>query len=150
MKNINELIKEYTTEEILARAEDYTHSPNLYICDTISEIADSDIDVYYGNLLDWVKNDRESVEYIEESVEEFGQPERFDFYKLIQQGQYLKNERELYNNLEEFGKIWLLAYLRDVEKIEELTKEQAEKIDSLNVDNNMRFEDLIEQFKNED
>ena len=101
-------------------------------------------------MLDWVKNDRESVEYIEESVEEFGQPEKFDFYKLIQQGQYLKNERELYNNLEEFGKIWLLAYLRDVEKIEELTEEQAEKIESLNVDNNMRFEDLIEQFKNED
>ena len=150
MKNINELIKEYTTEEILARAEDYTHSPNLYICDTISEIANFDVDVYYGNLLDWVKNDRESVEYIEESVEEFGQPEKFDFYKLIQQGQYLKNERELYNNLEEFGKIWLLAYLRDVEKIEELTEEQAEKIESLNVDNNMRFEDLIEQFKNED
>ena len=150
MKKINELIKEYTTEDILARAEDYTHCANLYICDTISEIADSDVDVYYGNLLDWVKNDRESVDYIEEAVQEFGQPEKFDFYKLIQQGQYLKNERQIYNNLEEFGKIWLLAYLRDVEKIEELTDEQAEKIDSLNVDNNMRFEELIEQFKNED
>ena len=150
MKKINELIKEYTTEDILARAEDYTHSPNLYICDTISEIADSDVDIYYGNLLDWVKNDRESVDYIEEAVQEFGQPEKFDFYKLIQQGQYLKNERQIYDNLEDFGKIWLLAYLRDIEKTEELTEEQAEKIDSLNVDSNIRFEELIEQFKNED
>lgn len=156
MKNIETLIKEYTdkNEDLILRSADYTHSPDSYICDIISEVADSEIDIYYSGLFDWLKNDPDSVENIEYTLREFGTPTSGndipDFMKILQQGQYYGNEQKIYNNINDFGKIWLLYYLKDVENITELTDEQAEKIEDLDVDSNDKFADLLEKFKNED
>ena len=156
MKNIETLIKEYTgkNEDLILRSADYTHCPDMYICDTISEVADSETDIYYSGLFDWLKNDPDSVENIECALREFGTPTSGndipDFMKILQQGQYYGNEQKIYNNINDFGKIWLLYYLKDVEDITELTDEQAEKIEDLDVDSNDKFADLLEKFKNED
>ena len=94
MKQIKELLKEYEIDsDLLYRVEDYTHAPDNYICDTISEIADSEVDIYYSGLIDWLKNDNDSVENIESALQEFGTPKTDrdgtpDFMKILQQGQY--------------------------------------------------------------
>ena len=147
MKQIETLLKEYENDnDLLYRVENYTHDTNLYICDTISEIADSETDIYYSNLIDWLKNDPDSVENIESAADEFGQPKKFDFMKLLQQGQYYGNEQKLYDNLNEIGKIWLLAYLRDNEKMTEITDEQADFIDELEIDNNDQFGEILDKW----
>ena len=148
MKNINELLKEYENDnDLLYRIEDYTHTPDSYICDTIGEIADSETDIYYSGLIDWLRNDNNSVESIEYAVKEFGiDSNNFDFMRLLQQGQYYQNEQQLYENIDKIGKIWLLAYLRDKENLQEITDEQAEFIDDLDIDSNDRFSDLLDKW----
>lgn len=148
MKNINELLTEYEKNTgLLCRVEDYTHTPDSYICDIISEISDSETDIYYWGLIDWLRNDNNSVESIEYAVKEFGiDSSNFDFMKLLQQGQYYQNEQQLYENIDAIGKIWLLAYLRDKENLQEITDEQAEFIDDLDTDNNDRFSDLLDKW----
>jgi hypothetical protein len=148
MKNINELLKEYESDnDLLYRIEDYTHTPDNYICDIISEIADSETDIYYSGLIDWLRNDNDSVENIEYAVKEFGiDSNNFDFMKLIQQGQYYQNEQQLYKNIDAIGKVWLLAYLKDKENLQEITDEQAEFIDDLDTDSNDRFSDLLDKW----
>lgn len=148
MKNINELLKEYEKEnDLLYRIKDYTNCESSYICDTISEIVDSETDIYYSDLIDWLRNDSNSVESIENAVKEFGiDSKNFDFMKLIQQGQFYQNEQQLYENINAIGKIWLLAYLRDKENLQEITDEQAEFIDDLDTDSNDRFSDLLDKW----
>lgn len=148
MKNINELLKEYESDnDLLYRIEDYTHTPDSCICDIIGEIADSETDTYYSGLIDWLRNDNNSVESIEYAVKEFGiDSNNFDFMRLLQQGQYYQNEQQLYENVDAIGKVWLLAYLRDKENLQEITDEQAEFIDDLDTDSNNRFSDLLDKW----
>lgn len=148
MKNINELLKEYkSNNDLLYRIEDYINCESSYICDTISEIVDSETDIYYSDLINWLRNDSNSVESIENAVKEFGiDSKNFDFMKLIQQGQFYQNEQQLYENINAIGKIWLLAYLRDKENLQEITDEQAEFIDDLDTDSNDRFSDLLDKW----
>ena len=148
MKNINELLKEYESEnDLLCRVEDYTYTPDNYICGIISEIADSETDIYYSSLIDWLQNDCDAVENIKYAVKEFGiDSNNFDFMKLIQQGQYYGHNQHLYENLNEIGKVWLLAYLKDKENLQEITDEQAEFIDDLDTDSNDRFSDLLDKW----
>lgn len=148
MKNIETLIKEYEKEnDLLYRIEDYTNCESSYICDTISEIVDSETDIYYSDLIDWLRNDSDSIESIEYTVKEFGiDSNNFDFMKLIQQGQFYQNEQRLYENIDAIGKIWLLAYLKDKENLQEITDEQAEFIDDLDTDSNDRFSDLLDKW----
>jgi hypothetical protein len=148
MRNINELLKEYESDnDLLYRIEDYTHTPDSYICDIIGEIADSETDIYYSGLIDWLRNDNNSVESIEYAVQEFGiDSKNFDFMKILQQGQYYQNEQQLYKNIDAIGKIWLLAYLKDKENLQEITDKQAEFIDDLDTDSNDRFCDLLDKW----
>jgi hypothetical protein len=152
MKNIQELLKTYENDsDLLYRVEDYTHDPNLYICDVISEIADSETSIYYKDLFEWLQNDRDSVENIEYALREFGTPTSGnsvpDFMKILQQGQYYGNEQKLYNDLNSIGKIWLLAYLRDKENLSEITDEQAEFVDDLEIDNNDKFDEILSKWR---
>lgn len=151
MKQIKDLLKEYeNNSDLLYRIEDYTHCPEMYICDTISEIADSETDIYYSGLIDWLKNDNDSVENIEYALREFGTPtdseKTPDFMKILQQGQYYGNEQKLYAEQDTIVKIWLLAYLKDKENMTEITDEQADFIDELEIDNNDRFADILDKW----
>ena len=123
---------------------------NGYICDIITEIADNNIDIYNSDLMDWAKG---NTSYIEEALEEFGTPTnnrgQADFMRIIQQGQYLCNEQDLYNNLEDSLKFFMYDYIEKELKIKELTEEQNDNLLDWDFsDNNEHLENLIEHIEN--
>lgn len=123
------------TIEALYMLNDYRGSS--YICDAISERADSNVDVYNCDLIEWAKS---HICEIDEAAEELGKPESFIGY--IQQAQFIVNERNLYEGLEKA--IILHAWKIASERAEEVTDEQAEKLDIMDsiIDNNNRVEDI--------
>lgn len=125
-----------------------------YICDMITEVADSFVDIYNDDLLEWAKD---NYSYIEEALDELGTPQdsngKADFIKMIQQGEYLYYERLFYNNLDEFIKYYILKYLIDNE-----ISIDDDKLDNLldyitsEIDHNQEFnevDDCIEEFLKE-
>lgn len=113
------------------------YSGSSYICDAISERADSNIDIYNADLLEWAKY---HLEDIEEANQELGQVP--DIIKQIQQAQFLVNERELYDGLEKA--IIIEAWRIASERVEEVTEEQGEELDAMDtrIDNDDRVEDI--------
>ena len=144
---VKELKKELFTGDFGDCFCDYD---NGYICDIITEIADNHIDIYTVDLLNWCKD---NYAYIEEALAEFGTPKNSngnaDFLKIIQQGQYLAFEQDLYNNLEDNLKNFTYNYILNELKIEEITEEQKEKILDFDfTDNNEQLENIIEYIRN--
>ena len=144
---VKELKKELFTGDFGDCFCDYD---NGYICDIITEIADNHIDIYTVDLLNWCKD---NYTYIEEALAEFGTPKNSngnaDFLKIIQQGQYLAFEQDLYNNLEDNLKNFTYNYILNELKIEEITEEQKEKILDFDfTDNNEQLENIIEYIRN--
>lgn len=123
------------TIEALYMLNDYRGSS--YICDAISERADNNVDVYNYDLIEWAKS---HIYEIDEAAEELGKPDSFIGY--IQQAQFFVNERNLYEGLEKA--IILYAWKIASERVEEVTEEQAEKLDAMDaiIDNNNRVEDI--------
>lgn len=118
-----------------------------YICDCISELADNNVDIYNYNLLEWVKS---NSSYVEDAVAEFGIDSRnFDFFRLLQQGQYMQITDELYSNLDDIITNWIINYIEYDLEIKELTDEQAEQVEELfnKYDNNDEFEYIIEKIE---
>ena len=109
-----------------------------YIQDIFAQIADSAIDNYSCDLLDWAK---ENLEYIEEANIEFGIPENANIIKQIQHGQYYYYEQDLYNNQEDIIKNWILNYIEHYLKIERITEQQKESIFK-NIDYDLYLEDV--------
>ena len=65
--------------------------------------------------------------------------------RIFQQGIYLKNEQEIYENLEDSLKYFMYDYIEKDLKINELTKEQNDNLLDWNFnDNNEQLENLIE------
>ena len=119
------LKKEFDKLQLSDMALDIVENYNDYLCDAIGEVADQSVDYYNSDLAEWLLRNNY---YVNEAVKEFGiDPKNFDIWRLIQQGQYLKNERELYEQIEE---IWIgkaLNYLID-KGIEELEESIYEKL----------------------
>lgn len=89
MLKVKELKKEVSINNIQERISEYNDG---YICDIISKISDSDVDIYYSDLFEWAKD---NWSYIDDACREFGMPDSKDsniIIKLIQMGQYYKNE----------------------------------------------------------
>lgn len=138
MKKIEELKNDLYLGEVGDYFCDYD---NGYICDIITEIADNNIDIYYYNLFEWAKN---NFDIIEESNAEMGAPN--NIIKQIQQGQFLYYERDLYENLHDIVLFRLYDYIEKDLNIDELTEEQTDEIELLNLDdNNEQLENLINE-----
>ena len=94
--------------------EQITEYDNGYIGDIIPEIADSNVDIYNDDLMEWAKG---NTSYIEDAMREFGTPEdgngHPDFMRIIMQGQYYMYEQDLYNNIEDILKYWAYSYIED-------------------------------------
>lgn len=123
---------------------------NGYICDIITEIADNNIPIYNGDL--WEKAKEYQYE-IEEALREFGTPTdsngNIDLMRIFQQGIYLFNERNLYENLEESLQFFMYDYIEKELKIQELTEEQNDNLLDWDFsDNNEKLENLIEHIEN--
>ena len=142
MKKIQDILNEINAEwETTALFSDYKNSSS-YICDAICERADSRIDIYTRDLLEWAGN---HISDIDTAAEELGKPDAFLGY--IQQAQFIVFERELYEDLQN-GILWAI-YKAAEEYAEEITEEQENLLDELadSINNNNRFEDIIEGVK---
>ena len=143
MKNINEEIEslKHDLPDICCQIDEYTSE---YVDDRIHDIADYNVDVYYSGLLDWISENRsEAVEYIEESVAEFGiDSKNFDFWKLLQSGQYLMYERQLYDNKKDTLLLWALNYIKEEKNIEELEDDVFEEIENIDFDKFDKFSEI--------
>lgn len=140
--NLNEELKDINiSRDSIYFVEQYLNSLS-YICDAISEQADSNIDIYYSDLFDWAKN---HFEEINEAMQEFGAMS--DIIKQIQQAQYSYNERQLYDELEEI--ILYAVLLEAKEYAEEVTKEQFSELLEIaeHLDHNDRFDDIKDAVK---
>lgn len=117
-----------------------------YICDIITEIADNHIPIYYNDI--WKKAPAYQNE-IEEALQEFGTPTdrngNADLMRIFQQGIYLFNERNIYENLEDSLKFFMYDYIEKDLNIKELTEEQNDNLlDWGFEDSNEELENLIE------
>ena len=81
-----------------------------YIGDNIFSLSDSKVDIYYYALREWAVD---NYRYIEEAMDEFGMPEKFDFHKFgmpekfdfhrcIAIGQFYAYNNEFYSLVNEF------------------------------------------------
>ena len=129
-----------STVEALYMLSDYRGS--TYIYDAISERADSRVDIYTRDLIEWAGN---HICDIDSAADELGKPD--SFLGWIQQAQFIVFERELYEGLDEavIIKAWRIAS----EYAEEVTDEQADQINDLNfvIDNNNRISDIEDEVK---
>ena len=114
------------------------------ISDSISEYADSSVDIYNSDLLDWAKD---HLGDIEEANQEFGIPEDGGIIQQIMQAQYIVMERELLDSIKEgvVLKAWKVAS----EYTESVTDEQAQELDNMDtiIDANNRIDDITDQVK---
>ena len=114
------------------------------IADSISEYADSSVDIYNSDLLDWAKD---HLGDIEEANQEFGTPEDGGIIKQIMQAQYMVKQNELLDSIKEgvVLKAWKVAS----EYTESVTDEQAQELDNMDViiDSNNRIDDITDQVK---
>lgn len=137
MVNVKEKKEEYKNNLNYTYCDNICDYSDGYICDVITEIADNNVDIYYYDLFEWAKN---NFDAINEANDELGTPN--DIIKQIQQGQYLQIERELYDNFDDMIKLYIYDFIYNVLNIEEITEEQAEKIDDSNFDNNDKLDDV--------
>lgn len=140
---IEELKKDLYIGELGEYWRDYDHG---YISDIITEIADNHISTYYNDIWEQAKDNQE---YIEEGLNEFGTPTddngNADLMRIFQQGIFLKNERDLYENLEDSLKNFMYDYIEKDLNIDEITEEQNDNLLDFDFeDNNKQLENLIE------
>ena len=136
-------------EEVKNSLGDYgdqfcNYSGYQYICDVIFKIPDSNVDISYYDLFDWCK---ENFEYVEEAIGE-GLCDLYnpDIPKMIQAGQYIKIQQDLYNNLDAIMYDYCMNYILNALQLEKITKEQDEQIQEkcTDVDNNDTLEDFTD------
>lgn len=119
-----------------------------YICDVISEIADSHTSIYHSDISEFISN---NVEEVNETIEEFGWNGcGGDLYKAGQMAEYRKNENEMYNELEEGLFNVALSHIQYTMKVEEISDEQLEEIEDLcaDTDSNDRLDDFLGEIEN--
>lgn len=120
-------------------------SESAYICDAFSEYADSRVDIYTADLWKWAA---ENYEYIDEARAEFGAGA--DILDDLRAGQFLQNERALYEDIdgikEDLARQYINNVLINIEAEETTVKEAIEtlKDDLANIDNNDRLDAIAD------
>lgn len=141
MRNVKELLKEIEKENKFLKVDitSFRGYSDNYICDIVSELADSKVDIYNSDLLEWTKD---NYSYIDEAVAELGHGK--DFINDIQIGQYYYNNNEIYDNLKEYLRYFAYDYLLNTKGIEIIKDEDIDNIDNeLDcIDNNNYLSDI--------
>lgn len=118
---------------------------NGYICDIISEIADSNTSIYDSDIIEFISN---NVEEVNDAIEEYGWDGcGSDLYKAGQIAECRKNENEMYEELEQGLFNVALSYIEYTLEVEKISDEQLDEIETLcsDTDNNDRLEDFLEK-----
>lgn len=124
--------------------DEYYDSDARYICDAISEHADSNTSIYYPSIIQFISN---HVEEVNEAIEEFGWDGcGGDLYKAGQMAEFMCTERELYDDLYYIIKASALKLLLDA-GVHELEEDDFDRLmDEVSLlDNNDGFDDIREK-----
>jgi len=140
--NLLEEIDGYGEEDIIEEMSNYDGS--TYVCDAISEIADSNIPIYNNDI--W-KNVQDIQEYIEQAISSGivdTSHNGIDLIKVFQGGYYEYNTQLLYANLDS------VAFNMVADKLNEyfntLTEEQLTSLDLTEIEEEL--ESKTEHFDN--
>ena len=110
MLNLNELKTNLFTGDYGTELLNYNNTS--YICDAISEIADSNTSIYYYDIKQFMMDNFDAVE---DAINEFGWDGcGSDLYKAGQMAEYITIERDLYNNLDDIIKYLAYDYLINI------------------------------------
>ena len=144
LNNVLDLKPEkYELGELGDRFCDY--SGHQYICDVITEIADSEIDIYIYNLFEWAKT---NYEWVEEAIAQgLCSTSNPDIIKMLQAGQYEQNTCDLYTHLDAIMLNYCLNYIKYYLEKDTITDDQFEELQNqcTDVDNNDTL-DVFEDF----
>lgn len=139
------MIKEYKDNlNIGEYGEDFLdYDENDYIGDVITNIADSNIDIYNYDLWEWAKNNEE---WIEEAIAEglYSIDSRsFDLMRLFMAGQYMEITADLYEKLDDIIAYVVLEELEDefinIKRLVEVIEDTC-----IDIDNNRTVEYYID------
>ena len=139
LEELKENLKAGMNDISIDFASNYDITQDYYISDLFCEHADSWVDIYNSDLLEWAKY---NYEYIEEAIDEYGDVAkdpsgRADFMRTIMQGQFLYYERQLYEDADDIIKLLAINYL--LENEDEVESEMDndridEMLDDIDVD----------------
>lgn len=119
MKNIYEAIEELKAEmnsNAIDFTDNYYDCGSRYLCDDISEFADSRTSVYYNDIIKFIS---ENVEAVNEAIEEFGwEGCGGDLYKAGQMAEFMQIQNEINEDFENVLKLAMLKTIRDKDIIE--------------------------------
>lgn len=149
MRNVNEMLEELKNSlesEVLDLFDEAVgYNEDSYICDVITEVSDSNVNIYNSDLLKW---SADNYSYIEDAISEFGFAKNSegepDFIKCIQQGQYLYYKELFYDNLDSFIQYYKLNYLKD-NGIIEIDDQIIDDVESTSCDDNSTLQDVIDE-----
>lgn len=131
------------------RLNDYRDS-DTYICDAISEIADSDTSIYYSDILNFISEHPDALaDAVEEGLYQVDGSTEYDLYKHGQAAEYMLIERDIYNNLRDSLLLCAIDFIRYDLKLDEVSEELYEFIEELadNADNNDRMSDIPDSIR---
>lgn len=133
---------------------DHDADSSQYICDAISEFADSNTSIYYSSILEFIKHNPDAVN---DAINEFGWDGcGRDIYKAGQLAEFSSIQHEIYGDLEDIIKYIALDFIDSTDE----ANDEAEKLwanlgentrcdilgefmDGLEmIDNNSRFDDI--------
>lgn len=127
-------------------SSDYDLNTSSYLCDLFNEYADSQVDIYYKDLIEWLSGGGD--EFVERYVEEFGIDEKnFDLWGLIRGGQFLDFQERLFADEKDIIELMVVNYLlNNEEEIErELEESEIEEMIDEIVDDLQRCERLEDE-----
>ena len=149
-ENLNGYSKDFIT--------DYDADSSQYICDAISEFADSNTSIHYSDIEEFMSN---NIDKVNDTISEFGWDGcGSDLHRAGQLAEFCSIEQEIYDELEDVIKYIALDFIDstdeandEAEKIwQTLTEEQKGEllkafIDDLEmIDNNNRLDDITDLY----
>jgi hypothetical protein len=143
MTNLNELLNELK-ENIYDTSEDfifdYSASDSAYICDAITEFADSQVDIYYSDRAKWFG---EHWDLVNDANDELGSTG--DVMQDIAQAQFLYYERQLSGDIENIVLALASQYLID-NGLAELNDAQLNNLNHITyqIDENSNLDDIAD------
>lgn len=121
---------------------DYRDS-SAYIGDAIMEIADSHTSIYYHDILEFIKENPESLaDVVAEGLYEVRSGREYDLFKHGQAAEYMMIERDIYEHLRDSIMVATLDFIQYDLKMDEIPDELAELVEEWvdDADNNDRMD----------
>ena len=119
-----DLLDELDTGDHGDRLNDYRDS-DAYICDAITEIADADTSIYYSDILDFIRENPETLaEVIRDGL--YDPREDYDIFRHAQAAEFMTIERDIYDHLADSLMCAAVHFIRYDLNLEEIPAELAE------------------------